>query len=964
MHISSRLPLAPLLHAYAGRMPSLAELGRLPGTGPRCAAVLGATARFFFADFVDSASDADLGEALVRFYEACVDPPLHAAALRRRLGVVRHGLAYLLRGRDPLPAKAAGCLSPLGPYFVAGLGPAFWSALLQALSPARNPGWTSSVVAGLRRLGLARWPRSAAPDEVYAALLAAHARIRSQQPAMSALHVDHFLGRVAAMPGRDLWADTEAPDPVARAAARQRQRVPVRDRIKDRGAELARARQQLETALAVRDGAAIVAALAAADPSGAARSRFDGTPHGEELTLWVGRLWEADDPESTLAAFWEADPLPGAGLWLPTAALHLRDPGRFFPWNDDTRGACAVLSDISEAGPPALRYHLFNEAAAWLCERHGLHPLEVPAVLTSLALERGAQCAEREEAAPALRSALCAARATFRGFCADTFAFLGELAHNNRREWMERQRARYRFAVREPLVELCRALAARYVAPVLRGACGWEIDAEARNGHALTSVCKNAYGRGGPYNAALWVTFCRRRDGAQFFVRLGAEGVRFGLRLGRGSAADGARLRRNVEGHADLLFRLLRDAGALAEYRFGPTDLPEAAMEAASAHSLRTWAAGRSFEVSRSLPPDSPLLGGEELTGEVLLTFDRLLPLFACAAEEDAGPFLLRRLGAPDECFTEADFRRLTWLGDDWLRRARGLLEMKRQLILQGVPGTGKTHVARCLARLLTGGRAGAVRLVQFHPAYSYEEFVEGIKVRSVDVGGRHEVTYPVEDGLLCSLAAEAERRPSEPFVLLIDEINRGNLPRIFGELLYLLEYRGQAVELPYSRRSFRLPANVYVLGTMNAADRSVALVDQALRRRFSFLEMPPDAGVLASWLAAHVPAAGAPFADRVCSLFTRLNARLAAELGPQARVGHSYFMVPGLDEAKLRVVWQHHVRPFLEEHFAAQPARLAAFDLDVLSEDPPRGGPRRGLTKSPAAAESALPGAVGAVPQ
>jgi 5-methylcytosine-specific restriction endonuclease McrBC GTP-binding regulatory subunit McrB len=286
--------------------------------------------------------------------------------------------------------------------------------------------------------------------------------------------------------------------------------------------------------------------------------------------------------------------------------------------------------------------------------------------------------------------------------------------------------------------------------------------------------------------------------------------------------------------------------------------------------------------------------------------------------------------------FTEADFRRATYLGDDWLKRARGLLALKRQLILQGVPGTGKTHVARSLARLLTDGRDDAVRLVQFHPAYSYEEFVEGIKVRTVAVEGRHDVTYPIEDGLLCAFAAEATRRPAEPHVLIVDEINRGNLPRVFGELLYLLEYRNQAVELPCSRRAFRLPDNLYLIGTMNAADRSVALVDQALRRRFSFLAMEPDAAVLAAWLKGHVPAAGPALADRVLALFERLNARLLADLGPAGRIGHSYFMVPGLDDARLRMVWQHHVRPLLEEHFAGRPGRLAAYDLDALLGDEP----------------------------
>lgn len=180
--------------------------------------------------------------------------------------------------------------------------------------------------------------------------------------------------------------------------------------------------------------------------------------------------------------------------------------------------------------------------------------------------------------------------------------------------------------------------------------------------------------------------------------------------------------------------------------------------------------------------------------------------------------------------------------------------------------------------------------------------------------------------------------------MLIIDEINRGNLPRVFGELLFLLEYRDRAVILPYSRQHFRLPANLYVLGTMNAADRSVALVDQALRRRFSFLEMRPDPSVLAAWLQAHPPVSGPSFATTVEELFERLNARLRADLGAQQQVGHSYFMVEDLDAARLRVVWDHHVRPLLEEYFAGQPERLAAYDLDrlIVGGAEPAGRPGR----------------------
>ncbi|MHB1421599.1 MAG: McrB family protein [Gemmataceae bacterium] len=944
------LPLAPLLHAYTrAGAPSTGALHHLPCLGPRFAAILSATAKFHFPDFLENASAAELSDALVRFYEACVQPPLHVETLRRRAGIVRHGLAYLLRSRDPLPTKAAACLEGSGAYHVAGLGPRFWSALWQALAPARHPGWTPAIVAGLERLGLATWRRGDRVETICVALMSAYDRIRDTEPALSALHVDHFLTLVAAMSGRNLPRHDAIPETIhgpsiAAAIQSERTRLPLRERLKDRGQALARGQEQMEAALAIGEGKDIGNALAAADLEGCLRSPLDWGEHGETLTLWVGRLWESDDPYRTLAAFWAAEPLPGAGLWLPAAVMHLRDPLNFAPWNEDIRSTYSALDDI-DADPPAERYRLFNEGVAWLRQHHQLHPLEMPAVLAGL--ERETENTEPE---------------SFAGFCADTFHFLGELAHNNKREWMARQRDRYRFAVRQPLIELCRVLAERYVAPVLRGKHGWNIDTQPRSGRALTSICKNAYGRSQPYNTALWIAFCRRapsplpsppggegrvrgREDVQFFVRLDGEGLRYGLRIGRKARALVPRFRQQVQLHAELLFRALRDRGALRDCRFVHAENSELAHVIIAADDLRVWSEGRSFEISRCLSADETLVPGDELAGEILLTFDRLLPLYACAVADDAHAFLLRCLGGAlaGEPYTESDFQRATLLGRDWLDRARHLLQLKRQLILQGVPGTGKTHVARHLARLLTGGRDERIRLVQFHPAYSYEEFVEGIRVRSVTVDGRCDVTYPVEAGLLCDFAEEASRRPAEPHVLLIDEINRGNLPRIFGELLYLLEYREQSVCLPCSRRHFRLPSNLYLLATMNAADRSVALIDQALRRRFSFLEMPPDAAILRRWLQTHTPAVGTDFAERVLKLFERLNAQLRTDLGAQGQIGHSYFMVPDLDETRLRLVWQHHVRPLLEEHFTGQPGKLAGYEIDkILADGSPRSERRR----------------------
>jgi hypothetical protein len=942
--VSEPLPLAPVLHAYTcAGLPTVGDLGRLPEVGPRFAAIQSGTACFLYPAFLDEAKPDEFADALVRFHEACVRPPLHGETLRARAGLVRHGLIYVVRGRDPLAEKLDACIRADGPYHVPGLGPAFWSAIAQALALERHPGWLPETLNGLRRLGQARTPAGARPAAVYAQLLADYARIQAAEPALhTAQHVDHFLMLVSRMDGRTLDpASLSQADPLAAHLQQERIRTPLRDRLKERGRALAAAQEQLETALSRCDGKAIGMALAVADPVGSLRAPVEWGAASEDLALWVGRLWEAEAEAvpAVLKAFWQADSLPGAGLWLPAGVLHLRDAQRWQPWNEDVRRGFSLLDDsAANALPLPEAYRLFNEGVAWLRSRYQIHPLEAADYLAALTAEPGPRDKDTSR--------------RFGGFGPDTFLFLRELADNNRRDWMERRRERYRFSVRGPLVELCRALAERYVEPVLHGTHGWQLDTTARNGRALTSICKNAYGKTQPYNTTLWIAFYQAgplsdpaafpsaarsgRGGArdaqpQFFVRLDAEGVRFGLRLGRKAREALGRFAQNVEHHGELLFRILRERGAFAECRF--------ATECDSASKLRSWAAGRSCEVSRSLPADSPLLTGDGLVGEVLLTFDRLLPLWACAVEPDAGPFLRRLAGPPGADatglawapFSDDDFAHQTHLGSDWLTQARRLLELKRQLILQGVPGTGKTHVARCLARLLTGGDDERIRLVQFHPAYSYEEFVEGIKVRSVPVDGRHEVTYPVEEGLLCAFAAEAAKRPSEAHVLVIDEINRGNLPRIFGELLYLLEYREQAVDLPYSRRRFRLPANLYLLGTMNAADRSVAVIDLALRRRFSYLEMPPDSRVLSSWLAAHVPAAGDAFASRVLTLFERLNARLRTDLGPAAQIGHSYFMVPDLDDDRLRLIWQHHVRPLLAEHFATQPARLAGYDLDAL---------------------------------
>lgn len=256
------------------------------------------------------------------------------------------------------------------------------------------------------------------------------------------------------------------------------------------------------------------------------------------------------------------------------------------------------------------------------------------------------------------------------------------------------------------------------------------------------------------------------------------------------------------------------------------------------------------------------------------------------------------------------------------LDEIRTLIERKGQAIFYGPPGTGKTYVARRLAAALAGQENG-VRVVQFHPSYAYEDFVEGYRPRLIDGTPAFELV----SGPLRRLAEEANNNPAHTYYLIIDELNRGNVAKVFGELYFLLEYRDEEIELQYSDLPFRLPANLRIIGTMNTADRSIALLDAALRRRFTFVpffpDRPPIAGVLSRWLGKHRPEL-----LWVSDVVELANKRLADRNGA---IGPSFFMDKDLDAAGVARVWEHEILPYLEDYFFDQPERLSEFQLAAL---------------------------------
>jgi 5-methylcytosine-specific restriction protein B len=265
----------------------------------------------------------------------------------------------------------------------------------------------------------------------------------------------------------------------------------------------------------------------------------------------------------------------------------------------------------------------------------------------------------------------------------------------------------------------------------------------------------------------------------------------------------------------------------------------------------------------------------------------------------------------------------------------------KKNLILQGPPGTGKSFLAKRLGYALIGAKdrettRSRLRVVQFHPSLAYEDFVRGWRPKGKE-------GLDLVDGIFMQAIDAAASEPDREFVLVIEEINRGNPAQIFGELLTLLEAgkrrRDEAIELAYRKsdgeRVF-VPDNLYVIGTMNIADRSLALVDLALRRRFAFIDLEPLLG--AEWKAwCEVRGLNSDVTSLVQERLGALNALISASssLGPQFRIGHSY-VTPDQDERVpdgrkwFRAKVDTEIGPLLDEYWydAPETAKKARADL------------------------------------